>query len=185
MSWIWRLRARAARPGLLRKPAKSLYNKVQSLMGFYVPPNTRFVGEPYFPHGMNGVYVASQSMIGSDAVILQQVTIGSSTLIDSRRVGAPIIGDRVYIGAGAKVIGAVTIGNDVRIGANAVVTRDVPDNATVMGTNTIVPCELPRDNRHWRHTAEGWEAINGSGTVPASPEQGRRLDEAFGYGKLD
>lgn len=184
MNWIWRLRNQASRPGLLRKPARMLYGKLQSLMGFYVPTGARFASKPYFPHGINGFYVASQTRIGRDAIILQQVTIGSSTLIDSRRVGAPVIGDRCYIGAGAKVIGAILIGNDVRIGANAVVTRDVPDNATVTGTNTIIPSGKPRDNRHWRRTAKGWEAVNGSGTTPASPEQGERLDEAFGYPKL-
>ena len=181
MSWVWRLRARASRPGLWRKPAKSLYNKVQGLMGFYVPTGVRFGGRPYFPHGINGVYIASQTRIGRDAVILQQVTIGSSTLIDSRRVGAPVIGDRCYFGAGAKVIGAIRIGDDVRIGANAVVTRDVPANATVTGANHIIPADAPRDNRHWRHTPAGWEAVNGSGATPATPEQGRRLDDAFGY----
>jgi len=47
---------------------------------------------------------------------------------------APVtIGDNVFIGAGAKIIGGVRIGSDVKIGANAVVTRDVPDGATVVG----------------------------------------------------
>ena len=45
----------------------------------------------------------------------------------------PIIGDRVYIGPGAKLFGKIRIGNDVAIGANAVVTKDVPDNAVVVG----------------------------------------------------
>ena len=61
-----------------------------------------------------------------------QVTIGSNTLVDSKGQGAPTIGDNVYIGAGAKIIGKVTIGNNVRIGANCVVTKDVPDNTTVV-----------------------------------------------------
>jgi serine O-acetyltransferase len=48
-------------------------------------------------------------------------------------MGSPIVGDRVFIAAGAKVIGRVTIGNGAVIGANAVVTRDVPENAVVGG----------------------------------------------------
>jgi serine O-acetyltransferase len=47
--------------------------------------------------------------------------------------GAPRIGDRVQIGAGAKILGRVTIGHDVTVGANAVVVEDVPDNLTVGG----------------------------------------------------
>ena len=68
-------------------------------------------------------------------MIFQQVTIGSNTLLDSKKYGAPTIGDNVYIGAGAKIIGNVQIGDNVRIGANAVVTKDVPPNTlVVMGT---------------------------------------------------
>jgi serine O-acetyltransferase len=51
---------------------------------------------------------------------------------------APVIGDRVYIGAGAKILGPVRIGNDAIIGANAVVTKDVPAGATVVGANRII-----------------------------------------------
>jgi len=47
--------------------------------------------------------------------------------------GVPVIGDRVYLGPGAKIVGAVRIGSDVAIGANAVVTSDVPDGAVVGG----------------------------------------------------
>ena len=47
--------------------------------------------------------------------------------------GSPVIGDNVYVGAGAKVIGKVLIGNNVAIGANCVVIQDVPDQAVVVG----------------------------------------------------
>ena len=47
--------------------------------------------------------------------------------------GYPTIGDNVYIGPGAKIVGAVKVGNNVAIGANCVVTKDVPDNAVVVG----------------------------------------------------
>ena len=81
-------------------------------------------------------------------VIFQQVTIGSNTLPDSQRPGAPVIGDNVYIGAGVKIIGGVKVGNNVRIGANAVIFTDVPDNcvAVVNGVRTIHKSE-PLDNR--------------------------------------
>ena len=63
--------------------------------------------------------------------ISQGVTIG---IVNSgEKAGVPSIGDRVYIGPGAKIIGNIKIGNDVAIGANAVVVSDVPDGVTVGG----------------------------------------------------
>ena len=50
-----------------------------------------------------------------------------------KKKGSPIIGDNVYIATGAKIIGAIKIGNNVAIGANCVVTKDIPDNAVVVG----------------------------------------------------
>lgn len=61
----------------------------------------------------------------------QQVTIG--VVNRGKMKGYPTIGDNVYIGPGAKVIGNVHVGNNVAIGANCVVTKDVPDNAVVVG----------------------------------------------------
>lgn len=85
-----------------------------------------FESQPEFPHGLNGVIVHMKAHIGKNAVIFQQVTIGSSG------GGTPWIGDNVQIGAGAKILGKIRIGDNVMIGANAVVTKDVPDNCTVV-----------------------------------------------------
>ena len=52
--------------------------------------------------------------------------------------GAPVIGDNVFIGAGAKIMGKITIGDHVKIGANAVIVRDVPSNCTVVGVPGVV-----------------------------------------------
>lgn len=53
---------------------------------------------------------------------------------------APVLGNNVYIGAGARIIGNVRVGNNVRIGANAVVVNDIPDDATAVG----VPARVVR-----------------------------------------
>lgn len=80
----------------------------------------------YNPHGINGIIIAAGARIGRNCSISHQVTIGRS------RNGAPVIGDNVYIGPGAKIFGDIKIGNNVRIGANCPAFFDVPDNATVV-----------------------------------------------------
>jgi serine O-acetyltransferase len=81
----------------------------------------------FISHGQNTVLSAER--IGANLQVHQGVTVGW----DYRGSRRPIIGDDVFIGAGAKVLGAVTVGNRARIGANAVVVCDVPDGATVVG----------------------------------------------------
>lgn len=90
------------------------------------------------PHGFYGIFISSDAKIGKGCTIFHHVTIGSNTLLDSKNAGAPTIGNNVYIGAGAKIIGNVTVGNNVRIGAGCCVTRDVPDNCTVVQAAPLV-----------------------------------------------
>jgi serine O-acetyltransferase len=80
----------------------------------------------FIQHGFATIITAES--IGQDCWINQQVTIGFAG-----GPGCPILGDRVTVGAGAKVLGPVTVGDDAIIGANAVVTKDVPAGATVVG----------------------------------------------------
>ena len=88
-----------------------------------------FETPPELAHGLNGIIVHMKAHVGANAVIWQQVTIGSSG------GGTPWIGDNCKIGAGAKILGGVHLGNNVTIGANTVVTKDVPDNTTVVGAS--------------------------------------------------
>lgn len=85
-----------------------------------------FLGRPSLGHKLNGIVIAAGAIIGKNVFISHQVTIGRN------RGGAPVIGDNVYIGPGAKIFGDIHIGNNVRIGANCVVFEDVPDNATIV-----------------------------------------------------
>lgn len=86
---------------------------------------TRIMGGLMIRHG-NGTVIVAES-IGQDCEVYQQVTVGAG------RGGFPVIGDRVDLCAGALIFGGIRIGNDVIIGAGAVVTKDVPDRAVMVG----------------------------------------------------
>ncbi len=94
------------------------------------------------PHA-NGIIISKYAKIGKNCTIHQQVTIGANEHKIQYK-NAPIIGNNVYIGAGAKLIGNIVIGNNVKIGANAVVTKDVPDGYTVVGANNMFKSESER-----------------------------------------
>ena len=83
-------------------------------------------------HGV-GVVIGETAVIGNDVLIYHGVTLGGKTLDPVKR--HPTVGDRVIIGAGAKLIGAITIGNDCAVGANAVVTKDMPNGTVAVGVN--------------------------------------------------
>jgi serine O-acetyltransferase len=84
----------------------------------------------YIGH-FGGIFINSEVKLGENCNLSQGVTIGLGGRGDNR--GCPKIGDRVFIGPGAKLFGAIMIGNDVAIGANAVVTKDLPDKAVAVG----------------------------------------------------
>jgi serine O-acetyltransferase len=87
----------------------------------------------FLPHPM-GIVIHSGTRIGNDVVIGHQVTLGGRDVTGA----APQVEDGVYIGAGAKVLGGVRIGRGATVGANAVVTKDVPAGATVVGANRLL-----------------------------------------------
>ncbi len=135
---------------------KLIYGLYQYENNSSIAWNSTFKSEPCFPHGMKSIFVSGSAKIGHNCIIFQQVTIGSVTLSDAKSVGAPIIGDNVYIGSGAKIIGAVKVGNNVRIGANTVVYKDVPDNSVVVsGEQRTIVKDKPLDNRYYSYQ-RGW-----------------------------
>jgi serine acetyltransferase/thymidylate kinase len=94
----------------------------------------RLPSDVHMPHPY-GIVLQRQAVIGHRVTIMQQVMIGGR---DGDPNIAPVIGDDVTIGAGARILGDVRIGNGATIGANAVVTRDIPAGATVVGADRIV-----------------------------------------------
>ena len=107
---------------VLRKYARLVYPSSDIPLTVTLGEGTRFV------HRGIGVCVHFGAVIGKECQIMQNVTIGGRN-----RPGGPEIGDYCFIGAGACVLGKIKIGNNVMIGANAVVLKDVPDNAIVVG----------------------------------------------------
>jgi serine O-acetyltransferase len=74
-----------------------------------------------------GTVINSEVRAGKNLVMEHGVTLGEA------HGRSPVLGDNIYIGAGAKIIGGVRVGSDVKIGANAVVVTDLPDGATAIG----------------------------------------------------
>lgn len=89
------------------------------------------IGKGFFITHLGGIVINSAAIIGNNVNISNGVTIGNHSRGD--REGVPIIGNEVFIGPGAVIFGNIKIGNRVAIGANAVVTKDIPDDAVVVG----------------------------------------------------
>lgn len=98
-------------------------------LGTHLGFGASFADIPHLPHGLYGIVVTHNAVMGKNVTIYHQVTIGQG------KDGAPKIGDDVQIGAGAIIIGNVVIGNRVKIGAGCVVTDSIPDGATVVMEN--------------------------------------------------
>ena len=89
-----------------------------------------------------GLVVSGDARLGDDVILRNGVIIG---LRRTGRRGAPVIGDRVDIGAGAKILGSIRIGNDSCIGANAVVLTDVPPYSIAAGVPATVRSRTSRE----------------------------------------
>lgn len=100
--------------------------------GAHLGFGAQFHTPPKLPHGLYGIMISHNAVIGAHCTIFHQVTIGEG------KGGAPVIGDNVLIGAGAKIIGNVRIGSNSKIGVNAVVVHDVPENSIVTAPEGVV-----------------------------------------------
>lgn len=107
-----------------------MYNHYTYKFGIGIPFLTE-IGSGFFIGHFGCIFVYPDSKIGKNCNLSQGVTIGVSNRGEKK--GCPTIGNNVYIGPGVKIFGAISIGNNVAIGANCVVTKDVPDNAVVVG----------------------------------------------------
>lgn len=121
---LWKLK--------LRILSRMLSNWAKLWTSIEVHPGAEIGKRFVVDHGV-GVVIGETAVIGDDVLIYHGVTLGGKTLDPVKR--HPTVGDRVIIGAGAKLIGAITIGNDCAVGANAVVTKDMPNGTVAVGVN--------------------------------------------------
>ena len=110
--------------------AKFILNHYEYKFGISIPYTTN-IGSGFYIGHFGTIVVNGRSKIGNNFNISHGVTLGVSNRGDKK--GYPEIGHNVYLGPGSKIIGAIKIGNNVAVGANCVVTKDVPDNAVVVG----------------------------------------------------
>ena len=134
---IWRLSRRLHRMGLTQSAALAR----QWLRRRYacdLPPEIEMDRRVGLVHNALGVVINRQTVFQGYAVVFQNVTIGDRA-IGERIEGkeAPVIGNRVFIGAGACLLGHIHIGDNVIIGANAVVTKDVPAGHRALGNPAV------------------------------------------------
>lgn len=111
---------------------------IRLIFGAYIPGTAEIGENTKIGYGGIGVVIHSRAVIGENCTICQCVTIGGT----SKKKDVPVVGNSVFIGAGAKIIGPVIIGNNCFIGANAVVNRNIPDNSLVAG----VPGKVIKEN---------------------------------------
>jgi len=105
---------------------------IEVITGISIPAQAK-IGKGLRIHHFGGVIIHSAAVIGEDCTVYHGVTLGDL----GGRGGAPRVGDRVLIGAGAKLIGEIVIGDDCVIGANAVVLASVPTGHLAVGVPAV------------------------------------------------
>ena len=100
------------------------------LTGIEIHPGAQIGRRFFIDHGM-GVVIGETAVIGDDVTLYHGVTLGGTSWSKGKR--HPTLGNNVVVGAGAKVLGPITLSDGARVGSNAVVVKDVPENATVVG----------------------------------------------------
>ena len=120
--WLWNRGARVA--------ARVFAELTRILTGVEIHPGA-VLGSGLFIDHATGVVIGETAEVGDDVTIFHGVTLGGTGADTGKR--HPTIGDRVIVGAGAKILGPIKIGDDSRIGANAVVVKEVPSSSVVVG----------------------------------------------------
>ena len=128
--WVHRLTHKLWQKDETKALARTLSQFARFLTGVEIHPGATIGRRFFIDHGM-GIVIGETAEVGDDVMLYHGVTLGGRSLEKVKR--HPTIGDRVTIGAGAKVLGPVEIGADSAIGANAVVVNDHPADSIITG----------------------------------------------------
>ncbi|ANI90976.1 serine O-acetyltransferase EpsC [Dietzia timorensis] len=129
--WLHRLSHRMWQSGGALRPAARILSQFgRFLTGIEIHPGASIGRRFFIDHGM-GVVIGETAEIGDDCMLYHGVTLGGVSLKQTKR--HPTLGNRVTVGAGAKILGPVTVGEDSAVGANAVITKDMPARSIITG----------------------------------------------------
>jgi serine O-acetyltransferase len=129
--------------GIPTQPFRFFIERLTEIVtGISIPARAK-IGKGLRIHHFGGIIIHSDAVIGEGCTIYHGVTLGDR----GGWGGAPHIGNRVIIGAGAKILGNVTVGDYCRIGANAVVRTSVPAGCIAVGIPAVVKEKLPQDEK--------------------------------------
>jgi serine O-acetyltransferase len=128
--WMHRLTHRLWQYDRAKVVARVLSLWTRSFTGVEIHPGA-IIGRRFFIDHGTGVVIGETAEIGDDVMLYHDVTLGGRSLQKVKR--HPTLGDGVIVGAGARVLGPIVIGAGAQVGANAVVVRDVPPGAVVVG----------------------------------------------------
>ncbi|XKE46009.1 serine O-acetyltransferase [Halomonas organivorans] len=120
--WLWRRN--------LKWLARTLSSLARWFTGIEIHPGATIGRRFFIDHGM-GVVIGETAEVGDDVTLYQGVTLGGTSWNKGKR--HPTLEDGVIVGAGAKILGPFTVGAGAKVGSNAVVTKEVPPGATVVG----------------------------------------------------
>ncbi|WP_447553952.1 serine O-acetyltransferase [Vreelandella sp. EE22] len=120
--WLWKKN--------LKWLARSISTFGRWLTGIEIHPGATIGRRFFIDHGM-GVVIGETALVGDNVTLYQGVTLGGTSWNKGKR--HPTLGDGVIVGAGAKILGPFTVGAGAKVGSNAVVTKEVPAGATVVG----------------------------------------------------
>lgn len=114
---------------------KILLRKIRFKYGIEIDPNIKIGKGFYIGHPFN-ITINPRAILGENINIHKGVTIGRENR--GKRKGAPILGNRIWIGVNSTIVGKIKIGDNVMIAPNSYVNRDIPDNSIVIGS----PCKI-------------------------------------------
>lgn len=137
--------------------------------GIEIHPGASIGRRFFIDHGM-GVVIGETAEIGDDCTLYHGVTLGGTSWEKGKR--HPTLKNDVVVGAGAKVLGPITISTGARIGSNAVVVKDVPEGATVVGVpgRTVTSATVVSEQQKRRHAMAKKMGFDAYGVTKDAPD---------------